>query len=101
MYQSETDGAELTLCAVNRLGAKKTLGALETNGAEECAIVGSLETDGAKLTLGQSKTEGAEKALVALDALGTIDAAAAVCVCRWSCELSGIRIKKQQKAIVR
>ena len=50
-------------------------------------------------SLRQSKTEGVEEALVALDALSTVDAAAAVC--RWSCDLSGIKIKKQQKEIVR
>ena len=30
-----------------------------------------------------------QEALVAFDALGTVDAAAAVC--RWSCDLSGIK----------
>ena len=58
-----------------RLGKEETLGALETDGAEECAIVGSLEADGAGLTLSQSETEVVEEALGAIDALGTVDAA--------------------------
>ena len=84
---------------ISALGEEETLAPLETDGAEECAIVGSLETDGAELTLGQSETEGAEEVIVALAVLGTVDAPTAVC--RWSCELSGIKVKKQQKTIVR
>ena len=87
--------------AADRLGAEETFGALETDGAEECAIVGSLETDRAELTLSQSETEVAEEELVAIDALFTITATAATAVCHWSCELSKVKINKQRKAIIR
>ena len=53
--QSETDGAKLTRGAADGLVVEETLGVLETDGAEECAIVGSLETDKPNSHLASSK----------------------------------------------
>ena len=53
--QSETDDAKLKRGAADRLVVEETLGVLETDGAEEFAIVGLLETDEPNSHLASSK----------------------------------------------